>query len=143
MWSAVADDEALLLAYMQGLHDFSHELVHLWPSIDKTLLHANEALVEKALALLIRMPQGIERSLYRITHLLRQPEWQFKALQTLQHARNLPTQTVRRLVQPLVDAYRNEPRRREELWPEIRLIKSIARNNRVHLTLPEIDLGRF
>ncbi len=143
IWAAIQDEEDLVLLYLQELPYFDHELSHLWEEIDQCLGDSNEEIVKIALELITKMPQGIERSLYRITHLLRQPEWQFKALQTLQHSHNLPAATVRRLVQPILDTYRNQLNKRNNLWPEFRLIQSIARNNKVHLTLPDLDLGRF
>ncbi|MGH1335016.1 MAG: hypothetical protein ACRBFS_02735 [Aureispira sp.] len=143
IWKIVAEEEALLLAYLKGLQYYSHELVHLWPAIDRCLLHEQEDIVKRALELLARMPQGVERSLPRITHLLRQPEWQFKALKALQQSHNLPSLTVQRLIQPILDAYRKYPNKRNNLWPEFRIIQSIARNNKVHLTLPDLDLERF
>lgn len=143
IWKVVAEEDNLLLAYLKGLQYYSHELLHLWSSIDRCLLHKQEDIVKMALELLVQMPQGVERSLPRITYLLRQPTWQFKALKALQQAHNLPPLTVRQLIQPILDAYRKFPNKRNNLWPEFRIIQSIARNNQVHLTLPDLDLERF
>lgn len=143
IWKIVEREEDLLLDYLQGLQYYSHELSNIWSEIDQCLLHKQEELVKASLELLIRMPQGVERSLTGITYLLRQPKWQFKALKALQHARNLPALTVRRLIQPILDAYRQLPTKQNNLWPEFKIIQSIARNNHVHLTLPDLDLGRF
>lgn len=143
IWSIVESDDPLLLAYLQGLKHYSHELAQLWSNINQCLLHEQEEIVKMCLELLIRMPQGVEKSLINITDLLRQPEWQFKALKALQNAQNLPAYTVRTLVKPILDAYRKHPNKQNNLLPEIRIIQSIARNNRVHLTLPDIDLSRF
>jgi hypothetical protein len=143
IWSIVESDDTLLLAYLQGLKYYSHELAQLWPNINQGLLHQQEEIVKMCLELLIRMPQGVDKSLIHITYLLRQPEWQFKALKTLQNAQNLPAHTVRALVKPILDAYRKHPNKQNNLLPEIRIIQSIARLNSVHVTLPDIDLNRF
>ena len=143
IWSIVETDDLLLLTYLEGLKYYSHELAQLWPHINQCLLHEQEEIVKMCLELLIRMPQGVEKSLINITYLLRQAEWQFKALKALQNAQNLPAHTVRALIKPILDAYRKHPNKQNNLLPEIRIIQSIARNNRVHLTLPDVDLGRF
>lgn len=143
IWARVEQEDELLLAYLQGLKYFSHELLAIWEQIDNCLVHKNEAIVKIALELLTCMPQGVERSLARITYLLRQPEWQFKALSTLQNARDIPALTVRRMIQPIFDAYRKQNTKRNNLLPEFRIIQSIAKNNHVHLTIPDLDLERF
>lgn len=143
IWKAVQGEDTLLLAYLEGLKYFSHELSQIWAEINHCLLHKQEDIVKMALELLARMPQGVERSLPYITTLLRQPQWQFKALKALQQARNLPSSTVQSLVSPILSRYRKESNKKNNLWPEFRLIQSIASNNQVHLTLPDIDLGIF
>lgn len=143
IWKLVEQEDALLLAYLEGLKYYSHELSTIWPSINQCLLHKQEAIVKMALELLAQMPQGVERSLPNITALLQQPQWQFKALKALQQARNLPSSTVQSLVQPILNSYRKLPHKKNNLWPEFRIIQSIASNNQVHLTLPDIDLGTF
>lgn len=145
-WANIGpQEEDLALFLLEELRYFSHALTPIWDIIDRYAKHPNPTLSRAALALLVRIPRGVERALPTLSALLRRPERQLHALQALQQARGLSPSLVQGLIQPIVAAYQDLERQvgaPNNLTAEYTLARNFARNNGLNLTLPRIDLGR-
>lgn len=140
------DQDALALYLLEELRYFSHGLTPIWATIDQYARHSNGAIVRAALELLVHIPKGVERSLSTFRLLLGQPERQLHALQALQHARGLPDTTTKRLIAPIVQAYKDLERQEgspNNLSAEYALARNIASNNGISLTLTNINLDKY
>lgn len=146
-WAGIdADQEALLRFLLEELRYFSHGLTTSWATIDQYARHHNGDIARAALELLVHIPEGVERSLSTFRLLLGQPERQLHALQALQHARGLPDTTTKRLISPIVQAYKDLERQEgspNNLSAEYALARNIASNNGISLTLTNINLGKY
>lgn len=146
-WAGIdADDNALVLYLLEGLRYFSHALTPIWATVDQYAHHTDGKVARAALELLVHIPNGVERSLNTFRQLLRHPERQLHALQALQHARGLADTTTKRLIAPIVSAYKDLERlegRPNNLSAEYGLARNIAANNGITLTLTSVHLDKY
>lgn len=146
-WAGIdADDPPLALYLLEELRYFSHALTPIWATVDQYAHHSDRKVVRAALELLVHIPNGVERSLNTFQQLLSQPKRQLHALQALQHARCLTDTTTKRLISPIVSAYKDLERLEgspNNLSAEYALARNIAANNGIMLTMTSIHLNKY
>ncbi len=146
-FSSIDPDETELLQFLLNeLRYFRHALSPFWATVDGYARHHDGAVARAALELIVHIPSGVKRSMDTFRLLLGQPERQLHALQALQHARGLPDTTTKRLISPIVKAYKDLEREKgspNNLSAEYALARNIASNNGISLTLTNINLNKY
>ncbi|BDS15206.1 hypothetical protein [Aureispira anguillae] len=141
-----ASNDAVILHFLQRLKSFRHALEPSWASIDNYANSKNVEIAKAALVLLVNMPTGTQKSITTLAKHLKDPKMRFYALSALQQTKGLAPTLLIRLLNPVLTEYRslmNTKGRVNDLWQEYRLIQSIAQNNGVRLSIPDIGLERF
>jgi len=147
-WFQLMDNRSDLvrLYFIKCLRSFDRELEPFWAYIDGYARSYDPDIVKAALVLLAQMPTGVQKSIITIGGHLKNPKMRFHALVAMQNATELSTPLLSNLLNPIITEYRqliNRQGRMNDLWEEYRLIQVILKNNGVHLSIPDIGLGRF
>ncbi|MCP4438796.1 MAG: hypothetical protein GY810_07615 [Aureispira sp.] len=134
-----------ILTLLKGLQSFGRELpVHLF-TIQGLSESENIEIAKAALDLIGYIPNGPEKAIMALWTHLSNPALRFHALKAMQHAYQLSPEFLSKIFQPLVAEYERLCRSEgpiNDLWEEVRMMRTIMRNNGGDLWIPTINIGR-
>lgn len=134
-----------LLTLLKGLPFFGRELLSHLFTIQKLTEQENIEVAKAALDLIGYIPNGAEKAIMTLWTHLSNPELRFHALKAMQHAYQLSPEFLYKIFQPLVVEYERLSRSEgpiNDLWEEVRMMRTIMRNNGGDLWIPTINVGR-
>lgn len=143
--NAKFDFPETLLVLLKGLPFFGRELVPYLFTIQGLTEHKNIEIAKAALDLIGYIPNGAEKAIMSLWTHLSNPALRFHALKAMQHAYQLSPEFLYKIFQPLVVEYERLSRAEgpiNDLWEELRMMRTIMRNNGGDLWIPTINLGR-
>lgn len=139
-------ENEVIVYLLNGLQPFGRELEPLWNIIDNYAKHTDIQIVKSALNLLAQIPTGVHKSILVFSKHCSDPQMRFHALSAMQQTTGLSAKLLINLFDPIIAEYRRlsmTQGNHNDLWEEYRLIRNIAQNNGLRLSIPDINLERF
>lgn len=139
-------ETAVLIYLLNGLQPFGREVEPFWNIVDNYAKHSDTTLARAALNLLALMPTGVHKSILTFSKYCTDPNMRFYALSAMQDTMGLSPKLLMTIFDPILSEYRRlctTQGTMNDLWEEFRLIRNIAQNNGLRLSIPDINLGRF
>lgn len=147
LFKICADAETEVLIYLlDGLLPFGREVEPFWNIVDNYAKKFDTKLARTALDLLAQMPTGVHKSISTFSKYCTDPKMRFHALSAMQQTMGLSPRLLATIFDPILSEYRRlctTQGTMNDLWEEFRLIRNIAQNNGLRLSIPDINLGRF
>lgn len=143
MLDAAEANRSILIKTLEAFKLFPLEMEVEWWRLDQYIQHSDLEVSKKAMELISLMPQGLSKSVFTFSKVLRREDRAIHTLSCLNNIRHIQSNVLLNILMPYIQLCKQEFLLKGKNHPfakEFSLIRSILRNNGVILNLVEMNM---